>query len=218
MAANQRPQSRIDQLIARIEADGQQYTRSSTKVTDDFNNRNAELLRMLNLALDVANDALDTLKQNTAGNQLALVQQRLQALENAYTGQDTQVREGYQRLISLVQSMQNNEQNGNAALQVRISDLQARLAEAIRAEDEVAAPVREDDPVTYVGGYSNKKKPKRGGYAYVGSPGKVKTKTRTRTRTKTRNRTRRSLAGKASSSKRSSKRSTRRKQKRSRRR
>ena len=51
MAANQSPQSRIDQLIARIEADGQEYTRSSTTITDDFNNRNAELLRMLNLAL-----------------------------------------------------------------------------------------------------------------------------------------------------------------------
>ena len=212
MAANQSPQSRIDQLITRIEADGQEYTRSSTRVTDDFNSRNAELLRMLNLALGVANDAIDTLRQNTAGNQLAIVQQRLQALETAYNGQNAQVREGYQGLISLVQSMQDNEQNGNAAIQERINGLQARLEEANRIEREVAAPVRDDPPM---GGY--KKKPKRGGYAYVGSPGKVKTKTRTRNRTKTRNRTRRSLAGKASSSKRSSKRSTRRKQKRSRR-
>ena len=214
MAENpQPPQERIDALIRRIGTDQEAYTASILQLQSGFTKRDKDLSDMLTECMRIASIAIDLVRQN---NQFPEeITRKLQELDRVYGVQNTQLTAGLQESLALLNRIQDEGQLGTAELEKQLASLNRRF-EAVQAQvRDSQGPARVDGALE--GGYSNKKKPKRGGYAYVGSPGKVKTKTRTRNRTKTRNRTRRSLAGKASSSKRSSKRSTRRKQKRSRR-
>tara|TARA_B100000902_G_scaffold389904_1_gene437895 strand:+ start:751 stop:1389 length:639 start_codon:yes stop_codon:yes gene_type:complete len=212
MAVNpQPPQERIDALIGRIGTDNQAYTTSVQELQTGFNRRNTDLSDMLTECMRIASNAIELVRQN---NQVAeQIPGKLQELESAYAGQNAQLTGDFRELLEMVNRMQNDGQQGTARLRQQLADITGRF-EAIQAQVRARDGPDRVNGAPPRGGYNNKKNPKRGGYAYVGSPGKVRTKTRTRTR----NRTRRSLAGKASSSKRSSKRSTRRKQKRSRRR
>ena len=213
MAENpQPPQEKIDALIRRIGTDQEAYTASILQLQSGFTKRDKDLSDMLTECMRIASIAIDLVRQN---NQFPEeITRKLQELDRVYGVQNTQLTAGLQESLALLNKIQDEGQLGTAELEKQLASLNSRF-EAVQAQvRDSQGPARVDGSI---GGYSNKKKPKRGGYAYVGSPGKVRTKTRTRNRIKTRNRTRRSLAGKASSSKRSSKRSTRRKQKRSRR-
>ena len=213
MAENpQPPQEKIDALIRRIGTDQEAYTASILQLQSGFTKRDKDLSDMLTECMRIASIAIDLVRQN---NQFPEeITRKLQELDRVYGVQNTQLTAGLQESLALLNKIQDEGQLGTAELEKQLASLNSRF-EAVQAQvRDSQGPARVDGSI---GGYSNKKNPKRGGYAYVGSPGKVRTKTRTRNRIKTRNRTRRSLAGKASSSKRSSKRSTRRKQKRSRR-
>ena len=223
MADNpQPPQARIDELIRRIENDNAAYTSSVTQVTGAINRRNEEVVNMLTQCMTIANDAIELVRQNTNGATIQVIQTKLQELERAYAGQNTQVAGDYQELLDMIIRMQNDGVQGTAQLQQQLADIRRRF-EQVQAQEREAAGLPPQPP--RVGGYgNNKRNPKKhyGGYAYPGSPNKsssIRSVRKSRSKTKTRKK-KRSLAGKRVSSKSSSrasgpsKRSTRRRRSR----
>ena len=207
MADNpQPPQARIDELIRRIENDNAAYTTSVTQVTGAINRRNEEVVNMLTQCMTIANDAIELVRQNTNGATIQVIQTKLQELERAYAGQNTQVAGDYQELLDMINRMQNDGVQGTAQLQQQLADIRRRF-EQVQAQEREAAGLPQQPPGAGLGGYgNNKRKPKKkhhGGYAYPGSPNKsspIRSVRKSRPKTKTR-RKKRSLAGKRVSSK-----------------
>tara|TARA_B100002019_G_scaffold224065_1_gene196986 strand:- start:777 stop:1454 length:678 start_codon:yes stop_codon:yes gene_type:complete len=205
MAENpQRPQERIDELIRRIGNDSEAYTTSVQQLQTGFNRRNTDLFDMLAECMRIANEAIDLVLQNTGGNTVAIVQQRLQELERAYNNQNTQVAGDFRELLQMVNTMQTDGVQGTAPLRQQLEDIRRRLEQA-QAQERAVAGLPPQPPG--VGGYgNNKRKPKKkhhGGYAYPGSPNKsysVSKPRKVNSKNKTRRR-KRSLAGKRVSSK-----------------
>ena len=208
MAENpQRPQERIDELIRRIGTDSEAYTTSVQQLQTGFNRRNTDLFDMLTECMRIANEAIDLVLQNTSGNTVAIVQQRLQELERAYNNQNTQVAGDFRELLLMVNNMQSDGVQGTAPLRQQLEDIRRRLEQA-QAQERAVAGLPQQPPGAGVGGYGKKKgkrKPKKhhGGYAYPGSPNKSYSVSKPRkvySKNKTRRR-KRSLAGKRVSSK-----------------